>query len=69
LLPPEHRLEHSSNAVTNLTDEQLDAMIEHIQSSQACRWNDAAVALRRLLLSSEQAQAPEEHRGWGAGAA
>jgi hypothetical protein len=32
LVPREHKLEHA-NAITSLSDEQLEAMIEHIKSS------------------------------------
>ena len=32
LVPREHKVEHS-NALKNLTDEQLEAMIEYIKSS------------------------------------
>jgi hypothetical protein len=34
LIPREHKLEHS-NAIKNLTDEQLEAMIEYIETSLA----------------------------------
>src|SRR6476660_5269742 len=33
LVPREHKLEHA-NAITSLSDEQLEAMIEHIKSSR-----------------------------------
>src|SRR5438034_9778862 len=36
LVPREHRLEHS-NPIKNLTDEQLEAMIEYIETSLAAQ--------------------------------
>ena len=41
LIPREHKVEHS-NPLKDLTDEQLEAMIEHIESSLAAQVGAAA---------------------------
>jgi hypothetical protein len=42
LVPREHRVEHS-NAIKDLTDEQLEAMIEHLKASLEAQAQSAKV--------------------------
>jgi histidinol dehydrogenase len=42
LVPREHRIEHS-NAIKDLTDEQLEAMIEHLKASLEAQAQSAKV--------------------------
>jgi hypothetical protein len=37
LVPKEHKVEHSNNAISSLSDEELDAAIEHIKAKLAAR--------------------------------
>src|SRR3954454_10953747 len=41
LVPREHKLEHS-NAISSLSDEELDAAIEHIKAKLAARAGETA---------------------------
>jgi hypothetical protein len=68
LVAREHKVEHS-NAIKNLTDEQLDAMIEHLKASLEAQAQTAKVIegiAEPAALSAPEAQsieaAPEPKR-------
>jgi len=63
LVPREHKLEHA-NAITSLSDEQLEAMIEHIKSSLERRaaGDKAKVIEGTETLGGERPGSPRSRR-------
>jgi len=68
LVPREHKVEHS-NAVSGLSDEELEAAIEHIKASLAARAGDKAkviegtvepVAIETTAQAAEHEAAPRK---------
>jgi hypothetical protein len=68
LVPREHKVEHS-NAVSGLSDEELEAAIEHIKASLAARAGDQAkviegtvepVAIETTAQAAEHEAAPRK---------
>jgi hypothetical protein len=51
LVPREMKVEHS-NAIKNLTDEQLEAMIEHLEASLEAQAQSAKLIVRGTQKSS-----------------
>jgi hypothetical protein len=61
LVPREHKVEHS-NAIEALTDEELEAMIEHLKASLAAQAQGAAVILQSLPRSRLPRRSPRRLR-------
>ena len=59
LVPREHKVEHS-NAVSGLSDEELEAAIEHIKASLAARAGDQAKLIEGEAVETTALPAPVE---------
>jgi len=59
LVPREHKVEHT-NAVSELSDEQLEAMIEHIKASLAARAGGQAKLIEGEAVETTALPAPVE---------
>jgi hypothetical protein len=57
LVPREHKVEHS-NAVSGLSDEELEAAIEHIKASLAARAGDQAKLIEGEAVETTALPAP-----------
>jgi len=57
LVPREHKVEHS-NAVSSLSDEELEAAIEHIKASLAARAGDQAKLIEGEAVETTALPAP-----------
>jgi hypothetical protein len=57
LVPREHKIEHS-NAISSLSDEELDAAIEHIKAKLAARAGETAKVIEGEVVETTALPAP-----------